>query len=306
MAYGDNDIKETRNIGGTDVGVVHVIGGRKTQQDAFLAAESPPRDSDLVPYHLRQKFDEVTHKAEDFYDDGSTATVAVVSPNNKLSLAYLGDSPAFLFERDRTTGEVTCKTLIEHPHLPTDSEEIKDITARGGTVDDVPLNGEVHKLLDGRCTLSRAFGLNDVDHISHVPDTSITLDLSHSIDDPNKQVFLCVASDGIYAHGKNFGPAEFCGIIKDAYRDGADPNEREKRVAEQMAQAAQEFGISDNRTILFAELKPNRSKELILGAFDGLGSKGEKVSQLAARTLETSLVNTVERSAGGGVGSPSH
>jgi serine/threonine protein phosphatase PrpC len=299
------DIAETRKLAGVNVGIVHANGGRTKQQDAFFAVDSAPRDSDIIPYTLSQKFDDVTHKTEDYYDDGSTATVAVVSPDNKLSLAYLGDSPAFLFERDKTTGEVTCKTLIEHPHLPTDSEEIKHIMARGGTAEDVNIKGKIHTLLDGRCTLSRGFGLNDVEHISHEPDHSITIDLAQSINDPNKQVFLCVATDGIYTHDQNFGPADFCQIIKDVYKDGGDHGQREKRVAEQMAEAAEAFGISDNKTVLFAELKPNRDKELILGAFDGLGNKGEEVSQFAAKTLQESLVNKVERSPSGGVGSPS-
>lgn len=273
-------------LAGLNVGIVQLKAGRKTQEDAFFAVESSPRSSDLIPELLRQRFAEVAEKTKTHIFGGSTATVAVVSPDNKLTLAHLGDSPATLFVRNRQTGKVTFRDLIQ-PHRSMDMEEqekiIKNFTEGSNCVAPATWMGSF--------PLSRAFGSKINGGILDTPDIT-TVDLSPYLQ-PDNQVFLCLVSDGVHVPGY-ITSENHAKTIEDFYRGDTTPFNAEQRIGLMMSARARGAGVEDNKTVIFTELKPLK-KELILGVCDGHGEKGKEIADLVAASLKENLINNVEK-----------
>ena len=120
---------------------------------------------------------------------GTTATVCLIEAG-KLTVASVGDSPAFLVEIDKKGGLTTCK--LTRDHHPDDPIERKRIENKGGYV----IEGRTPRVVtrsNSRLALSRCLGIADgLDgKISCRPDV-VEINLSRL----RGQVFLVVASDG--------------------------------------------------------------------------------------------------------------
>lgn len=247
------------------VKISHACGKRWAQEDTFFVTEAPTRNSAEMPDMLRQVFSDVAEKV--FYEGfgGSTATVAIVSTDNKLSIAHLGDSPALVFTRDPATGQVEAKELIKM-HNVHNPEEVERVKAEGGTVDHNRIQGEdEHGIL-----LSRRFGNNSLfPGMSNVPDVT-QLDLAF-VSKPGDQIFVCVACDGLFE--RDIKPQEYATLIEEAFKQG-----KQDDIPELMARYAYDRGSTDNLTVAFTEVPPKRTQDLVIGVMDGHGGRDTAIS----------------------------
>lgn len=180
---------------------------------------------------------------------GSTATLAVVDAT-RLTVAWAGDSPAWLFRRGRDGAKVEAVALIK-PHHPDREEEAARITSLGGEVrretrmldsgEAVPWGplrvfnaGAADK---GGIALSRALGL-----ASHAPVISSAPDIV-SLERNADDLFLVIGSDGVF---EVLSPHDICGII--------EASAEVQKGAEAVIDAVLQAGAPDNACIAVIDL----------------------------------------------------
>lgn len=268
------DIDRRFEAGELSVGVSQKKGQRYTQEDAFFVTAAPARNSAEIPDLLQQTFADVAEQVVCEGYGGSTATVAVISADNKLSIAHLGDSPALVFIRDPATGHVEARELIKM-HNVHNPEEVERVKADGGTVDcNRVQGGDDHGIL-----LTRRFGNNSLfPGLSSTPDVT-QLDLS-AVGKPGDQVFVCVACDGLFEG--DIKPQEYATLIEDAFKQGKQDN-----IPQLMARYAYERGSGDNLTVAFTEVPPKQAQDLVIGVMDGHG--GRRTAMSARDLLDQAL-----------------
>jgi len=128
-------------------------------------------------------------------DSGSTATVALITPNH-IILAYLGDSPCFML--DPATGHILQRM---GKHEPSDAIEVARIEQAGGFVE-VDESGIPR--VDGSLAVSRAFGDfslsmkgGKLDHSADWTKMKITAHPDVMIWERPVQGILAIMSDGL-------------------------------------------------------------------------------------------------------------
>ncbi|AGT10615.1 bifunctional serine/threonine-protein kinase/phosphatase [Paracoccus aminophilus] len=181
---------------------------------------------------------------------GTTATLAVIEPA-RITLAWLGDSPAYLAR------EGAAPELLIRPHLPERADEAARIAAAGGSLrreermmdsgEMVPwgpqrvygAQGEGAQSEVGGIALTRALGLPALDPvISPVPEIT-------QIPRPEGRARLILASDGVF---EVLNPAAVADLVWTA--DGL------QGAADQIIASALRAGAPDNASLVLIDLDP--------------------------------------------------
>lgn len=286
------DIDERREFGGFTVEVSERLGtnpDRPIQEDAFLMAHTPLGPDANVRAAAQTAFAEA-QAATQSGPDGSTGTVAVITPDRKMTLAYLGDSPVLVFTRNPHTGEVRAHGFITGPdgpapyHHPNAPEEAKRIgVLYDADHPDTPMGtyqlGVLYNNARGRLAVSGAFGDPSFKYIRREPQV-VEVDLNGLA--PNgEEIYVCSGCDGLFDSSRN--------TLQD-YRDiiAAGPSADGKSLAQRFKEKALEHGSGDNVTALITKLPEKMDHALVMGVCDGHG--GKQTSTAAARILEHSLL----------------
>lgn len=292
--------QESQNVGSAQIGTFQDIGERSSQEDAFFVNETPPNEPAYLPTVLRRAFSETAQTiAKKKLRGGSTATVAVLSPDDQLTMAHLGDSPVMLFVRDGATGKCTAH-LLNDLHNGKNKSEHTRVIRQGGKFDG-------HSVCDAekegwRLGMTRRFGHDNHKYPGVIDTPEITqVDLKKMIKQGDK-AFLCVASDGLLAeypdHQKlNVSPESYIPLFEAETAGGKTPlmvglatkmaelvQKRDKDYAKTLLTTPKK---TDNQTALLVELVPGREKDIVLGVCDG--HSGHAVAQTAATELRGKL-----------------
>lgn len=256
-------------VGNVQLQVRETIGRRESQEDQIFTIVTPASDKETAAKLLQDAFksaDERTH----YNQEGSCATVAILSKDNFVTIAHLGDSPVVLF----VVGQDKKVTAIIPPgfklHKPDDAVEKARIEKAGGFVQ--------YGRVDGRLAISRALGDHDYgDKVSKEPDIT-QFNLSDYVKSGEK-AYLCVSCDGLYEG--NIPENHFAQIIQKALEAG------ELRIANKMKDYAAHQGSGDNISVILAELPDTLTKSIALGVCDGHG--GSLTSKQASAALQETI-----------------
>ena len=275
----DGDVHYHQPLSGLRVSVASIRGRRDNQQDRFFTAAAPARSIAETEEVLRHTFDRLRTLCPpaNRRRAGTTATIAVLSSGDKLTVAHIGDSPLYLFTRDRTTGDVEAHQMIA-PHAPDALKESERVVSDGGEIFDlfpgtfdpcprVRGNNGVGYLAMTRHLGEKIPGVSDREEI-----TSIDLTPYRQA---GKQLFLCLSSDGLYPAGHPIKPEEYAAIIQSACRQYSPKN-----LAQTMVDYAYWKGGTDNISVLFTEIpRMRRAQDAVLAMFDGHG--GHQLAEAA-------------------------
>lgn len=218
---------------------------------AMTLADTLAKAPSEVPAALRNAFDltdATLRRMAPPIECGSTATVVLLRDAD-LHVAWLGDSPAYLFRK--ADGEVSVLPLV-HAHLPDREDEAVRVTANGGTI------RREQRMLDsgeavpwgplrvfapdggegGGVALSRALGLFAFKPA--VGDEPEIMRVERHDDD----LFLVVASDGVFGA---LAPEEAYRIVAGA-RSAQD-------AADAIIDAVLANGAPDNASVVVVDLR---------------------------------------------------
>ncbi|MBI1215847.1 MAG: hypothetical protein GC185_08525 [Alphaproteobacteria bacterium] len=231
-------------------------GGRDYQEDRFVIETCKAKTAEEARGFLAALFTRAASETRR-HVSGSTGTAAVLSEDGKLSVGFLGDSPAVLFIRDKKTGEVEARKLTRDHHARL-AKEKRLVEGNGGKVHK---NGRV----SGRLMLSRAFGDKGIEGVSREAQFA-KADIGKELK-AGKEVFLLVSSDGLYeGNPVDPKPHDYIYILQKAIAEG-----KESRLAEAFTAAAHLAGSEDNLTALVVKLDGLPQNGLFLGIADGHG-----------------------------------
>jgi serine/threonine protein phosphatase PrpC len=99
-------------IGNFSIAQGSARGGRDYQEDRYFVAPSHLQTAQEAQSFLIEHFAQLGSQTQS-YKCGSTASVAVITPDNRLTVANIGDSPIMVFARDKRTGVVRGIDLAE-------------------------------------------------------------------------------------------------------------------------------------------------------------------------------------------------
>jgi serine/threonine protein phosphatase PrpC len=246
-------------------------GGRYDgeQQDRLIFGTSRIANATEARQALQAGFGEADEATAHFDDEGSTASVAAVTRDGKMTVAQVGDSRTMLVLRNKTTGKVIIHdlTVDQRPDTPAERERIE---AAGGSIDK-------YGFLVGRdgytVANSIVFGDHAFPEVSAEPSIK-SFDLRQVLANPNIETSVLVCSDGLtdYASLETLA-AEF-------EKDGT-PAEIAERLKEAAFSAATAAGIkkSDNISLALARLDPKALNATYIGVADGHGAEGAAVAE---------------------------
>lgn len=222
------------------------------------------------------RFDDSLRRLEPAIDCGSTATLAVVT-DDALALAWLGDSPAWLF-RTGPHGAAVEVLALTHPHVPERPDEAARVAAGGGIV------GREQRLLDNGeaapwgpvrvfvpasghrngVALSRALGL-----LAFRPAIGAEPDWHWQRRQP-EDAFLVIGSDGVFDYLDPLEVWKLLAPFEGRVASGAVPSDSSGLAAdsgketaawsletatETIIAAVLERGAPDNATIVVLDLR---------------------------------------------------
>jgi serine/threonine protein phosphatase PrpC len=252
-----DDTSRSERKGAFNVDVMQTQGARTSQEDRFFLlsiGKQTLRDAESA---LQAAF---AHTAEqtNALRPGATATVAVISTDNHLTIAHVGECPALLFIKDQQ-GHVSVKQVIQPHRAAAENNE-------------TPIK------------VSRAFGDAAYPAIGKTPNLT-QVDLSNYLK-PWNQLFFAVASGGLTQRARN---QEHALILEQSLRTGQldDAARLMKDHAARKKDEDTEQG-SDNVTLLFTEIPPKRQNGLLLAVLDGHG--GQETAETAAESLKSHLI----------------
>jgi serine/threonine protein phosphatase PrpC len=264
----EDDVTGAQGYLGGIVQYASYQGDRPYQEDRFLIkCGAPFQDSAVAQKALRDIFKDVAADMRSRIP-GSTATVAVITPDRLLNVAYLGDSPLAIITRNPATGAIAIETPLR-PHQAGDPAEAARIEAEGGCV--------IFDRIDGQLMLSRSFG----DALYHGVSTEIETfqkDLSAYLD-AGREVYVCVASDGMTEAA---APPHFARLVSIAADEG-----KLHRLADIFATFAYQSGSTDNITALLTKVPQRMEEAVVMAVFDGHG--GDSTSDAAQKSFAKKL-----------------
>lgn len=266
-------------------GIACTIGKvRKTMEDALSLLETPDRlicgvfdgfrgskTSELAAWHLplalssalecdasdqddilRNGFERtqtLLMRTQNPEESGSTATLALLD-KNEIKIAWLGDSPAWLFRKTEESETPTFIALINSHHPERESEAAR-LTQKGAKV-----RREEHMLDSGEIVawgpvrvftpdgqkggiaLSRAFGLPSLSTIiSHEPEMT-------TLKRQENDLFLVISSDGIF---EVLTPAQVSEILANS--------SSAQQAADKLVHIVLQNGAPDNASIIVIDLR---------------------------------------------------
>lgn len=227
-------------------------GERDYQEDRFvLKSGAAPQTSAEAKRSLADMFHAIAKDTRDM-KQGSTATLAMITPDHHLNVAYLGDSPLMIITRDPNNGDIQIEAPLR-PHQAKDPQEQERIEDAGGTV--------LFDRIDGALALSRAFG--DAAYLGVSTDIeTYSRDLSPDIQ-AGREVYVCIGSDGLTEASS---PQSFSHVLNAAIAEG-----KQNRLAEIFATYAYQSGSTDNITAMIAPITPRLHETIAFGVCDGHG-----------------------------------
>jgi serine/threonine protein phosphatase PrpC len=309
-----DDVNKQERLAGCDVQIAHAFGNlpaNKTQeqQDAYIAIPTSTPSASIMTERLQTAFAKTAEVTSHFENGGSTATVAAVTPDKKITVAQLGDSYAMLFVKHAVSGAVTAHFLTI-PQSASNPGEIKRVLASGGKI----MHGILSREGEMATTVARSFGDKEYAGVSKMPEIK-TVDIGEFAG-PGDRAFLCVCSDGLFPLKTTEKVPEFDNIntyftqTYPAWLHGQKQSidkknlEHYRQIVEQALGAGREqdiavlmkdFGNSinrDNQTVLVAEIPDKRQGTLVMGVFDGHNPLGKTVANTAAETVKNELGKT--------------
>jgi serine/threonine protein phosphatase PrpC len=284
-------------------------GGRYggLQQDALLTARMPSATSGQARILVNQMLLAGAKATEHYLDGGSTASIAVLTPDNKITRSHVGDSPILVVVRDGVTGEVFINNL-ESDHSPNNPRVKQMIEQNGGVV----RNGRVSDKNGGQLlAMGHAFGDKDFPGVSSdwrtLSSSSLADRMIHAgakkHKDPNSplnRVWLVVASDGLTEAAHN---PEGESRLKDCFSRAAlapDQAKAAKNLAQDLVQAAMNNGSTDNIAVTAIEVAPVGSRlhddnAFVLAVMDGHGKKGAEVSSALRVSFDGTIKDFISK-----------
>lgn len=250
-------------------------GYDSAQQDsAFILPGAP----DLRSKPLVDVFDEMERGMRDnpnFAESGATGSVAHISKDGMLTIAYVGDSPVKVYVRDPKTGKVINGNEITPPH---DCDNISDaekarVEEAGGFI--IPVQGTMR--LNGRIMLTRSLGDFDSVGMSAKPDV-IQRDLKQYFD-KGYEVIVIVESDGAM-DGPGTTENQRMNIM-DAYA----ANGQATNLSEKLAMLSDKNKADDNITSVATVLTGAPKENIIMAIFDGHGKHGAEAAHVATEYI---------------------
>ncbi|MDF7674538.1 bifunctional serine/threonine-protein kinase/phosphatase [Acetobacteraceae bacterium ESL0709] len=238
-------------------GVFDGLRGSKTSELAAWrlplalasALEGDYSDCDAL---LRDEFERTQTtlmRAQNQEESGSTATLALLD-DNEIKIAWLGDSPAWIFRKAEGNETLTSIALI-NPHHPERKDEAARLTQNGAQIrreEHMLDNGEMAAWgpvrvfapdgQKGGIALSRALGLSSLSSIiSHEPEIAC-------LKRQENDLFLIVSSDGIF---EVMTPSQISDIISNA--------SSAQQAADGIIRNVLQNGAPDNASIIVIDLR---------------------------------------------------
>ena len=227
-----------------------------------MAMDAEIQSSDEAAEVLRDAYANAAN-ATRTADGGSTATTAIVTPDGRLTIAQVGDSPVIVFVQDARTGQIEAYNFtVDHSPMA----ERARIEAAGGFVQDGRVNG---MLATGRAFGDRSVGPG----VTADPDIN-TYDLYSRIDKDDR-IFVVVGSDGLTDY------TDLDSLGENIKRGGSSQD-----IARNMVESARNAALqgegpyyqSDNISAAVVEVRPGMKEAAVISVMDGHGSGGEIVA----------------------------
>lgn len=226
------------------------LGDKRGQEDRFFWSFPKAATGEEMAQLLLRSFRRAAFACL-AQDGGTTATVAALTPDNRLTIAHVGDSPVMLFSLDEQN-KVCGRDLIR-PHKPDDIEEQATIEAMGSFV----ARGRIQGFLE----TSRSFG--DVHYVGRRPCPDLSVFDLRALVPLGAKAFLCVASDGLVQRKDvNCAAAYAQHVFAAGLR-------RAPHVFYAMMSSALEHEPSDNLTAIVLEIPRASPRAIALGVCDG-------------------------------------
>ncbi len=230
--------------------------------------------------------DELT---SDFVKGGSTASVAILTPDKKLPHAQVGDSPIYVFIHDKKTGRTEVVNLTKDHTPRADRERIEATGAKvlgNGYLyfKDEGEDGDEHYL-----AMSRAFGDGAFrQYITATPDINV-YDLEPHIS-ADKRIIVVIGSDGLTDVSSLEDMASLIDADKTPQQIAIDMMNRalvdwETHVTDRAAKKGKRVE-GDNISVSVAEFDPDSEISTVIGVADGHGRDGEYVADIIKRTVQ--------------------
>lgn len=278
------DIEETINVGGQTIDaqftdISHMQGYRKTQEDAYFATamdDNLHRKSADIPALLKEVFAQQNEIMKENLS-GSTAAVAYLSKDGKLTVANVGDSAVTIYLRNKETGVFEAQRLTtDHRHTE-QFEKARIRSAGGGELYTGEIVGDMGNGISMITSVLRCFGANPVHHLA-TPEPDITqIDLTPLFKDYD--VFVDVHCDGRHEAGINDNYYATL-LEKDSKTTNPAGNKanllntagyspKKARASGYFQAEATIRGSYDNMTTLFMHVKPDIKSDIAIGVCDG-------------------------------------
>lgn len=289
QTLGSLDISERTPLSDFDVLVAETQGRRSTQEDAFFMTAPPARPSNEMPDVLKEIFKQtqgtLNQKAaadEAIYrrGEGAATTVAAVSTDNMMTVAWCGDAPLTVYVVDQDTGKAKAHSFIREHNLFHRDLTIYENTGNTNLGEDVLKQGNWQATRDNYNLgiLTHSLGHVAENHIGKEPSVQ-QFDLNE-ISKPGDRIFICSSCDGLF-EAKH--PSAFEEVLENQIKNGSTD-----KIAESFVRYAYDNGSQDNITAMVAEIPQNRQSDLIIGVADG--HKGGQIAQEIAQEMKVLAV----------------
>ncbi|MDD5585432.1 MAG: hypothetical protein PHY92_00555 [Alphaproteobacteria bacterium] len=233
-------------------------GPRPHHEDRSFYVPGNLKNSREAKLFLSECFSKAADQTKN-YESGTTASVAVFTPDGHLTVAHVGDSPVMLFERNKQTEEIRGFDWAA-PHNLANPDECKRL--------DELINPESR-------ALTRDLGARNW-RLAHTPEIKI-FDLN-ALDRKNNDYFLCIGSDGVHRKGMETAEAH-------ARHNLGDRFGTVEYICDRMLTMK---GASDNATAIVVKIPEHIKSGLALGVCDGhngSGNAAEYVNNYFAQSL---------------------
>lgn len=265
------DRHESRAIGNVTVHASSIRGKRETQDDSFAFDEGAHTDPEKIRTGMREAIADSVAQSDYIGNGGysTTLTSLYVTPDKRVICGNIGDSPAYIVIRDKTTNEISIQQISYTHNLSNVEERQKrdpDDPSRLKFADTLAQLAEKAKSkpkgwYEAKLAASLTAGIHGGTKMRDVVTNEINI--APFLADPNKEVSVLLTSDGVKPEL----------VISDAFKTFlkgklANPS---ANIAQDITQYMLEHGSADNITALLATIPSNIEKPIMLTVGDGVG-----------------------------------
>lgn len=259
-------------------------GERSSQQDSHAVMTADLGGAERTRDFMIDMFAKTAEETKDIADGGTTATAVVISKDDVISVANIGDSPAMLVLHNPETGQVLAQQITRN-HNPDDPDERVRLMEEGVEIAEPTQEGGKARLRgeDGsKLAVSRAFGDKGYEGLAQQPDL-LQLDLKSAMAQ-GFEAYVCVSCDGLFEHD-GASADEYGQIIRDAAKNGTLDS-----VAEKLTKHAHDAGSQDNLTALVTKVPTGpRDSDIVLTVADGHGATGADISNKVVESFKAQV-----------------